>query len=294
MRQIANYIIDDEPIARGGMGRIFRARDTKGNIVAIKEILPEFATDWSIIDRIEKEVKFLVRIDHPSIVKLYSAFRDEHTQCYYIVMELVEGLNIEQYVTRHGPIPEQQAVEMMMKILDALQCVHDSHIVHRDIKPENILLSPSGHIVLCDFGICYDRQQAQPYPHQTSPAVSDDADICDNTVCGTFYYLAPEVLCSSVPFGRAVDWWSGGCLLYEMTSGNPPFMAKEKTKLLDMIMKGKLKLPPFLSSDLHSLLRGLLERNVMKRLGAEPSTFTQVGGVAKLKKHPFFKVSGGE
>lgn len=97
------------------MGRIFRARDTKGNIVAIKEILPEFATDWSIIDRIEKEVKFLVRIDHPSIEKLYSAFRDEHTQCYYIVMELVEGLNIEQYVTRHGPIPEQQAVEMMMK-----------------------------------------------------------------------------------------------------------------------------------------------------------------------------------
>lgn len=156
MRQIANYIIDDEPIARGGMGRIFRARDTKGNIVAIKEILPEFATDWSIIDRIEKEVKFLVRIDHPSIVKLYSAFRDEHTQCYYIVMELVEGLNIEQYVTRHGPIPEQQAVEMMMKILDALQCVHDSHIVHRDIKPSNIMVRPDGSICLLDFGIAKD------------------------------------------------------------------------------------------------------------------------------------------
>ena len=94
MRQIANYIVEDEPIARGGMGRIYRGRDPQGHIVAIKEILPEFATDWSIINRIEMEVKFLVRIDHPSIVKLYSAFRDEQTQCYYIVMELVEGINI--------------------------------------------------------------------------------------------------------------------------------------------------------------------------------------------------------
>lgn len=82
-----------------------------------------------------------------------------------------------------------------------------------------------------------------------------------------------------------------GCLLYEMTSGNPPFMAREKAKLLDMIMKSKPKMPPFLSPELHSLLKGLLERNAMKRLGAEPSTFTQVGGVAKLKKHPFFKVA---
>ena len=203
-------------------------------------------------------------------------------------------VSLTKCIVNRNTHPQDEARFYIAEVILAVENLHANGIIHRDIKPENILLSPSGHIVLCDFGICYDRQQEQSYPHQNSPAVSDDDDICDNTVCGTYYYMAPEVLCTSVPYGRAVDWWSVGCLLYEMTSGNPPFMAKEKTKLLDMIMKGKLKLPPFLSSDLHSLLRGLLERNVMKRLGAEPSTVTQVGGVAKLKKHPFFKVSDGE
>ena len=142
MRQIANYTIEDTPIARGGMGQIFRGRDSQGKIVAIKEILPEFANDWAILSRIEKEVEFLLKVNHPSIVQLYAAFRDDATQNYYIVMELVEGLNIEQYVTKHGAIPEQQAVELMLKILDALQCVHNAHIVHRDIKPSNIQLEP--------------------------------------------------------------------------------------------------------------------------------------------------------
>ena len=96
MRQIANYTIEDIPIARGGMGQIFRGRDSQGKIVAIKEILPEFASDWAILSRIEKEVEFLLKVNHPSIVKLYAAFRDDATQNYYIVMELVEGLNIEQ------------------------------------------------------------------------------------------------------------------------------------------------------------------------------------------------------
>lgn len=209
MRQIANYIIDDEPIARGGMGRIFRARDTKGNIVAIKEILPEFATDWSIIDRIEKEVKFLVRIDHPSIVKLYSAFRDEHTQCYYIVMELVEGLNIEQYVTRHGPIPEQQAVEMMMKILDALQCVHDSHIVHRDIKPSNIMVRPDGSICLLDFGIVKDLD-------------NNNGNTIPGSILGTNGYMSPEQA-AGYSINYRSDIYAVGCVFFYMLTGHHAF-----------------------------------------------------------------------
>lgn len=94
MRQIANFTVEDQPIARGGMGQIFKGRDQNGQIVAIKEILPEFANDWTILSRIEKEVEFLLKVDHPSIVKLYSAFRDNATQNYYIVMEMVEGENI--------------------------------------------------------------------------------------------------------------------------------------------------------------------------------------------------------
>ena len=123
MKNIANYIVEDDPIAVGGMGRIYKGQDPLGNRVAIKEILPEYATDLSILARIDKEVEFLMRVEHPSIVKLYSAFRDPQTNAYFIVMELVEGKNIEEYVSAYGPIPFHIAVELMKRILDAMQCV---------------------------------------------------------------------------------------------------------------------------------------------------------------------------
>lgn len=175
------------------------------------------------------------------------------------------------------------------EVILAIESLHKAGIIHRDIKPENILISSTGHVVVCDLGVCYDRMQNVPC---SSPEASPDPDndMYDNRVCGTYDYMAPEVIAQSAPYGKAVDWWSVGCLLYEMTSGNPPFVCNSRKKMLDMIMRSKLKLPPFLSKDLHSLLRGLLERDVSKRLGAEKATFTQIGGVAKLKQHPFFKV----
>ena len=172
-----------------------------------------------------------------------------------------------------------------------MENLHACGIIHRDIKPENILLGCDGHIILCDFGVCFDRQQETSIPSSPcTPLDGEDDGMRDNRICGTYDYMAPEVLCTSVVYGKAVDWWSVGCLAFEMTTGNPPFVAKSKKKMLDMILNTRPKLPPFLSANLHSLLRGLLERNVTKRLGAQPSTITQVGGVAKLKSHPFFKV----
>lgn len=171
----------------------------------------------------------------------------------------------------------------------AVENLHSCGIIHRDIKPENILLNSQGHIVLCDFGVCYDRQQETPYPHSPDVPIDDDT-MCDNRVCGTYDYMAPEVLCTATPYGKAVDWWSVGCLLCEMTTGNPPYTSRNKNKMLEVIMHNKPRIPSFLSPDLQSLLRGLLQKNVTKRLGAEPSTFTQIGGVAKLKQHKWFKV----
>ena len=206
MRQIANYTIEDTPIARGGMGQIFRGRDNQGKIVAIKEILPEFASDWAILSRIEKEVEFLLKVNHPSIVKLYAAFRDDATQNYYIVMELVEGLNIEQYVTKHGAIPEQQAVELMLKILDALQCVHNAHIVHRDIKPSNIMIRPDGNVCLLDFGVAKDMD-------------NNNGSTIPGSIIGTSGYMSPEQA-DGFSINFRSDIYSLGCVFYYMLTGH--------------------------------------------------------------------------
>lgn len=209
MRQIANFTIEDSPIARGGMGQIFRGYDSQGIVVAIKEILPEFATDWSIRTRIEKEVEFLLKCDHPSIVKLHLAFFDEYSQNYYIIMEMVEGLNIEQYVLRNGPIPEQESVEMILKILDALQCVHNAHIIHRDIKPSNIMIRPNGNICLLDFGVAKDMENG-------------GGGTIAGSVIGTDGYMSPEQA-GGFSVNYNTDIYSLGCVLFFMLTGHHAF-----------------------------------------------------------------------
>lgn len=209
MRQIANYAVEDEPLAKGGMGQIFRGRDEYGNVVAIKEILPEYATDWSIVARLEKEVEFLVKIDHPFIVKLYAAFRDPSTQCYYIVMELVEGLNLEQHIMRNGPFDHQTATDLMMKILDAMQCVHNAHIVHRDIKPSNIMIRANGDVCLLDFGVAKDLD-------------SKYGVTVVGTTIGTAGYMSPEqALGYGIDFRS--DIYSLGCVFFYMLTGHHAF-----------------------------------------------------------------------
>lgn len=255
MRQIANYTIDDEPIARGGMGQIFRGRDSQGNAVAIKEILPEFATDWTILSRIEKEVEFLVKVDHPSIVKLYSAFMDDASKNYYIVMEMVDGLNIEQYVKKNGPIPPEQAVEQMLKILEALQCVHNAHIVHRDIKPSNIMIRENGNICLLDFGVAKDMDNA--------------GMTVVGSVIGTNGYMSPEQA-DGLSINTRSDIYSLGCVFYYMLTGHHAFstLASEfetRDAIINQEFPRLSKYKPGLPDLLQKVLDKATDKNMMKR-----------------------------
>ncbi len=208
MRQIANYTVEDEPIAKGGMGQILKGYDPQGHKVAIKEILPEYATDFSIISRIEREVEFMMQIDHPSIVKLYSAFRDPETQCYYIVMELVDGLNVEQYVKKNGAIPYHEATRYMTQVLQAMQQVHEANIMHRDLKPSNIMICNDSSIRLLDFGIARNFY------------ISNGT--LTGTVIGTMGYMSPEQT-----QGYTVNWLSDiyalGCVFFYMLTGHHAF-----------------------------------------------------------------------
>lgn len=255
MRHIADFIVEDNPIAQGGMGRIYRGRDSHGNTVAIKEILPEFADDLSIISRIEKEVEFLLKVNHPSIVKLHSAFRDESTQNYYIIMELVSGLNIEQYVLKNGAIPEQQAVELMLKILDALQCVHNEHIVHRDIKPSNIMIRPDGNICLLDFGVAKD--------------MDNGGGTIAGSVIGTNGYMSPEQA-DGFSINFRSDIYSLGCVFFYMLTGHHAFNTlnsdfETKDAILNSEFPRLSKYKKGLSDILQQILDKATNKNMMLR-----------------------------
>ncbi len=253
MRRIANFTVEDEPIAKGGMGQIFKGKDDLGNDIAVKEILPEFANDWSIIDRIEKEVKFLMAVDHPSIVKLHAAFKDPSTECYYIVMEYVEGLNIEQYVNRNGAMSPDMAIDLMMKILDALQCVHNAHIVHRDIKPSNIMIRDNGSVCLLDFGVAKDLDNTNGLT-------------VIGSIIGTNGYMSPEQA-----NGYAIDFrsdiYSLGCVFYFMLTGHHAFntLASEfETK--DAIVSNDFPKLSKYRSDLPESLQQILDKATAKNM----------------------------
>lgn len=259
MRQIANFTVEDQPIAKGGMGQIFKGTDEFGNKIAVKEILPEFANDWGIISRIEKEVEFLVKVDHPSIVKLHAAFKDPSTDCYYIVMEYVEGLNIEQYVSRNGAIAPDEASELMMKILDAMQCVHNAHIVHRDVKPSNIMIRDNGTICLLDFGVAKDLD-------------SNGLTTVIGSIIGTNGYMSPEQA-----DGYAIDFrsdiYSLGCVFYYMLTGHHAFSTlgsdfETKDAIVSREFPRLSKYKSGLSENLQKILDKATEKNMTKRYGS--------------------------
>lgn len=147
-----------------------------------------------------------------------------------------------------------------------------------DLKPENILLSKDGHICITDFGLAKDTSE-EGFTHEDGRAY---------TVCGTQEYMAPEMIARK-GYDKAADFWSLGCITYEMLSGNPPFETRKGSKeLFRMIMNQRVKMPDGASASACKILKGLLNRDTQKRLGAAKSTMFEVGGIAGLKQQPFF------
>jgi serine/threonine protein kinase len=157
----------------------------------------------------------------------------------------------------------------------AIEALHNLNIVHRDLKPENVLLTIDGHISITDFGLAKEIGAS---------------DKLTRTLCGTSEYMAPEMIARS-GYGKAVDWWSLGVLFFEMLTGKLPFFVKNgNQKELDKkIMTEKFVAPNFLTGNAQTLLRGMLDKDPNKRLGASKASMFQVGGVALLKRHPFFE-----
>ena len=195
-------------IGAGGMAEVWRGHDRVLNrIVAIKTLLPQFASDASFVDRFRREAQAAARLNHPGIVSVYDSGTDDGTS--YIVMQYIEGRTLADFLGQGRTLPPMQAAQIAQGIAEAIGAAHAQGVIHRDIKPANIMVTREGKVLVMDFGIA--RMIAGP---ETAPQTA--------AVLGTASYLSPEQAQGQAVDART-DIYSLGTVLYEMLAGRPPF-----------------------------------------------------------------------
>ncbi|KAF8835634.1 Pkinase-domain-containing protein [Paxillus ammoniavirescens] len=251
-------------IGKGSFGKVMqvRKRDTM-RIYALKTIRKAHIVDRKEITHTLAERLVLARVNNPFIVPLKFSFQSE--QKLYLVLAFVNGGELFHHLQREQRFNEERSRFYSAELLLALEHLHELDVVYRDLKPENILLDYTGHIALCDFGLCKLNMK--------------DSDTT-NTFCGTPEYLAPEIL-NGQGYNKAIDWWTLGVLLYEMLSGLPPFYDEVTDKMYQKILTDPLVFGPDIGTEARSILTSLLNRDPARRLG--------VNGAEEIKKHPFFE-----
>jgi len=199
-----------ELLGQGGMGAVYKARQTKlDRLVAIKVLPPEVARDPAFAERFLREARSLARLNHPNIVTVYD-FGDAGG-LYHFTMEYVDGRNLRDLL-QNGPLPAAQALEIVPQICDALQYAHDEGLIHRDIKPENVLLDRKGRVTIADFGLAKLVGLTPAYLTLTGT----------QEVMGTLLYMAPEQMKQARTVDHRADIYSLGVVLYEMLTGELP------------------------------------------------------------------------
>lgn len=190
----------------GGMGEVYRARDTKlKREVAIKTLPEEFSRDPERLARFQREAEALAALNHPGIAHVYGIEESANTRC--IVMELVQGETLQQRLTR-GAIPVEEGLQIAKQIAEALEAAHERGIIHRDLKPGNIMLTADGKVKVLDFGLAKALQEQQPSNLSNSPTMLSAASMT-GVILGTAAYMSPEQARGSVVDKRA-DVWAFG------------------------------------------------------------------------------------
>lgn len=258
-------------IGQGAFGRVLLVKRKKnGHMLAMKVLQKSAVVKRQNQRYIMGERDILTQMDHPFIVRLKCALQTQSRL--FLVMEYLPGGELLKHIREEGLLNEDQTAFYVGECVLALEYLHSRNIVHRDLKPENVLLDMDGHIRLTDFGLARSVNE-----------------VGLKSVCGTDLYLAPEMISGKGTYGTSVDWWALGCLTFEMLTGDPPFYAKERKALYKMILNQNPKYSPFMSDTCVKLLKGMLDRNVERRLGSTKSTMFEARGVHELKSHAFFK-----
>src|SRR6267142_2784353 len=221
------------PLGAGGMGEVYRARDTRlERTVAIKILPAQFSSDPVRKQRFEREAKTISSLNHPHICTLHDIGHQDGID--YLVMECVEGKTLAKRLEK-GPLPLDQVLKFGAQIADALDKAHRSGIVHRDLKPGNIMLTPAGAKLL-DFGLAKPAAPLANVVTLTAAVTQSSPMTEQGAIVGTFQYMSPEQIEGKDLDGRS-DIFSLGAVLYEMLTGQRAFPAKSQLSVASAILE---------------------------------------------------------
>jgi serine/threonine protein kinase len=215
-----------DPLGVGTVGTVFRAEspDISGQ-VAIKLLHPTIAHDKNIVERFQREIVVMERLNHPHIVRNYGGGLMGGQ--YFYAMQLLDHGTLKDRLQNHGPLPWPQAAAYTAQIASALQHAHNHGIIHRDLKASNLFFAENGGLVLGDFGIARDTHEADV--------------TADGITVGTYAYMSPEQICADKDITGQADLYSLGCVIYEMLTGRPPFMGTNFAQIWDQHLHAEAK-----------------------------------------------------
>src|SRR4249919_1179019 len=246
-------------LGKGGMGEVYRARDTKlKREVAIKILPDEFSRDPDRVRRFQREAEVLASLNHPNIAAIHSL--EETNGSRFLVLELVEGETLAERVKR-GPIPVDEALSIAKNICEALEAAHEKSVVHRDLKPANVKITPEGKVKVLDFGLAkaFETDASKGNLSQ-SPTLSMAATNA-GMILGTAAYMSPEQA-KGRTVDKRTDIFAFGAVLYEMLTGRAAFDGDDVQDILGAVLRSEpdwTRLPADLPPGIGKLLRRCLE-----------------------------------
>ncbi|KAJ3346244.1 hypothetical protein HDU83_003277 [Entophlyctis luteolus] len=253
-------------VGTGSFGRVHLALHINTSIyVALKVLRKHDVVKLKQVEHTLDEKRILEALSNgcPFLVHLYGSFMDnEHL---YLVMEYIQGGELFTYLRNMDKLDNEAAKFYAAEVVLAFEYLHSADVVYRDLKPENLLIDTNGHIRVTDFGFAKHLN-----------------GLLTHTLCGTPDYLAPEVI-QSKGYGKAVDWWALGILIYEMIAGHPPFFDDDPFRLYEKIVACRLAFPPFMHPLAKDLIRRLLTPDLSRRYG------NLRDGALDIKLHPWFQ-----
>jgi eukaryotic-like serine/threonine-protein kinase len=255
------------PLGAGGMGEVYRARDTRLNRdVAIKILPALFANDVDRLARFTREAQLLASLNHPHIATIHGL--EEAAGVRALVLELVDGPTLADRIAE-GPIPLNEALRIARQIAEALEAAHAQGVIHRDLKPANVKLTSDGIVKVLDFGLAKAvASELAPGNPSIFPTITSPAMTAGGVILGTAAYMSPEQA-RGKPVDRRTDVWAFGCVLFEMLTGKRAFEGEDVSDTLAAILRGEpdwtafpADVPPYIKS----IVRRCLEKDQKQRI----------------------------